>query len=87
MTDKERLFIIVYLDVSRFSDQNIKEYTNHVSNSLKYDDTINTIVIPVKDSETRIECINPVLLNEDQYKEVESKINELKERINGEIKI
>ena len=55
MTDKERLFIIVYLDVSRFSDQNIKEYTNHVSNSLKYDETINTIVIPVRDSETRIE--------------------------------
>lgn len=86
MTDKERLFIIVYVNISNFSDQQtVKEYVYHISNSLKYDDTINTIVIPVRDSETRIECINPILLNEDQYKEVESKINELKERINEQI--
>ena len=88
MTDKERLFIVVYLNISNFSDQqNIKAYIYNISNSLKYDDTINTLVIPVRDSETRIECINPMLLNKEQYKEVENKINEFKEKINEQIRI
>ena len=54
---------------------------------MQYDDSVNTLIIPMRDSETRVECINPVLLTEEQYEETRKKIESLTEKVEEAIKM
>jgi len=42
--------------------------------------------VPTRNEDTRFECINPVLLDEKQYKSVEKKIKNLKKEVEERIK-
>ena len=86
MLDKDKLFIVVYVGVHGFGDQTVSEILGNVARCVKYDDSVNTLIIPTRDSETRVECINPVLLTEEQYKDVEEKINTLKQEVEEKLK-
>ena len=77
MLDKDKLFIVVYVGVHGFSDQTISEILA---------DSVNTLIIPTRDSETRVECINPVLLTEEQYEETRKKIESLTEKVEEALK-
>ena len=86
MLDKEKLFIVIYLDVRGIHDSDIVHYIEAVTSAIQYDESIAKLIIPTRDSETRVECINPVLLTEDQYKDVEDKINTLKQAVEEKLK-
>lgn len=86
MLDKDKLFIVVYVGVHGFGDQTVSEILGNVARCVKYDDSVNTLIIPTRDSETRVECINPVLLTEKQYKDAEEKINTLKQEVEEKLK-
>jgi hypothetical protein len=86
MLDKEKLFIVIYLDVRGIHDSDITPYIEAVASAIQYDESIAKLIIPTRDSETRVECINPVLLTEDQYKDVEDKINTLKQVVEEKLK-
>jgi hypothetical protein len=86
MLDKEKLFIVIYLDVRGIHDSDIVPYIESVASAIQYDESIAKLIIPTRDSETRVECINPVLLTEDQYKDVEDKINTLKQAVEEKLK-
>lgn len=86
MLDKDKLFIVVYVGVHGFSDQTISEVMGNIANHIKYDGSVNTLIIPTRDSETRVECINPVLLSEEQYEETRKKIESLTEKVEEALK-
>lgn len=86
MLDKDKLFIVVYVGLHGFADQTVSEILGNVASCVKYDDSVNTLIIPTRDSETRVECINPVLLTEEQYKDAEEKINTLKQEVEEKLK-
>lgn len=86
MLDKDKLFIVVYVGVHGFSDQTISEILADVANHMQYDGSVNTLIIPTRDSETRVECINPVLLTEEQYEETRKKIESLTEKVEEALK-
>jgi hypothetical protein len=50
----------------------------------KFDESVVRMIIPVREGETRVECINPKLLNEESYKEVEKTVEKLKEILKDE---
>ena len=87
MKDKDNLFIVVYVGVHGFGDQTVSEILGNVASHIHYDDSVNTLIIPTRDSETRVECINPVLLTEEQYKETKKKIESLTEKVEEAIKM
>ena len=86
MLDKDKLFIVVYVGLHGVADQTVFEILMNVADHVKYDGSVNTLIIPTRDSETRVECINPVLLSEEQYKETRKKIERLTEKVEEAIK-
>ena len=81
MKEKDKIFIIVYLNVGEIPDEDIYEYASKAMKAMipKNDDgTVSITIVPVRESETHIECINPVLLTEDKYKEAENTVENFK---------
>lgn len=81
MLDKEKLFLVIYLNIGSVPSIDVSAYLKDFSRSLTYDESIERLIIPTRDGETRVECINPVLLNEEQYAEVEKKIESLSQEV------
>ena len=78
MLDKDKILIVIY------AGARTPEETYHLIEELQkhfngvFDDSIRTIFTPVyNEVGIKIECINPVLLNDEQYKEVNKKIEKL----------
>lgn len=86
MLDKDKLFLIMYVNISGINETDVVEYLDNIADMFKFDETINRIIIPTREGETRVECINPVLLNDKQYAEVERKIENIKKELSKILK-
>lgn len=86
MLDKDKLLIVAYINVQGIEDLTVPEILGRVAKRLEYDESVNTIIVPTRDSETRIECINPVLLTDEQYQETRHKLEKLTEQMKEVIK-
>ena len=79
--DKDKIFLVVYLNVGTAADSETEDSVKRLADTLNFDDSVQLFIIPCRGSDTRIECINPVLLDEKQYKSVEKKIKGLKKTV------
>ncbi len=86
MLDKDKIFLVVYFNVGGIADSDIDGCLMKLTETLKLDDSVQLFIIPCRGSETKIECINPVLLDEKQYKSVEKKIKGLKKEVEEKLK-
>ena len=86
MLDKDKLLIVAYINVQGIKDLTVPEILGGVAERLEYDESVNTIIVPTRNSETRIECINPVLLTDEQYQETRYKLEKLTEQMKEVIK-
>ena len=84
--DKDKLFLVIYLNITDILSEDVVGYINKVAEVTKFDDSVRLLIVPVRGEETKIECINPVLLTEEQYKDVEEKINILKQEVEEKLK-
>ena len=82
MLDKDKIFLVIEVGGKT------PEEAFHIIKNLKmqvdscFDDTVKTIFIPNLDEDgIKIECINPVLLDAELYKEVEEKTKKAVELI------
>jgi len=66
----EKIILVVYVDIGNLDGSEVQQYIENVRSSFNSDDTKNLflIIIPIE-GETRIECLNPKLLSEDDFKE------------------
>ena len=87
MLDKEKLFIVIYVDVRGIHDSDVVSYLKAIASSMEYDESVAKLIIPTRDSETRVECINPVLLSPAQYEETEKTFKSLTEKVEEAIKM
>ena len=71
----KKLFIVVYANFGI-----INEVAESVHSS-SFADECNFVIVPQKDDGIKVECINPVLLTEEKYKDVEDTVNKLKEAL------
>ena len=84
--DKDKLFLVIYVNIDNIHMSDVSEYLMAFARQTTFDETVMRIIVPVRDQETRVECINPVLLTEEQYKEVEEKIKTLQEKVEEALK-
>ena len=83
--DKNKIILIVYVGLKGESSPSEILYNVEKSLRNKFDDSIFLAIVPDYQNyfSMRIECINPVLLDDEQYKKVEEKIKEFEEKIKG----
>ena len=86
MKDKDKLFLVCYLNIGSIPAEDVSEYLHNFAEAFTYDESVERIIIPIRESESRVECINPVLLTDEQYKEVEEKVKNLKEEVETALK-
>lgn len=85
--DKDKLFLVIYLNITGIHSADVVEYINEVTEVVKFDDSVQRLIVPVRGEETKIECINPVLLTDEQYEEARKKIESLTEKVEEAIKM
>lgn len=78
MSENNRLILVFYIDVSRVDKEDVPAYMNEVATELsKNDNNTDKYFIPIFEGDSRIECINPVMLSEEEYVNVKQKVNEI----------
>jgi hypothetical protein len=81
----EKIILVAYLNICDYPAEEVpsvmKDVSEHFSGQFKKDDNVYTIVVPVYDRETEIECINPKLVSEEEYKKAESACKKLEKVI------
>lgn len=78
MSENNRLILVFYIDLSRIHKEDIAAYMNEVATDLsKNDDGTDKYFIPIYEGDSRLECINPVMISEEEYTEVKRKIDEI----------
>ena len=86
MMDKDKLFLVCYLNIGSIRAEDVSEYLHSFAEAFTYDESIERIIVPTRKGESRVECINPVLLTDEQYKEVEEKVKNLKKEVETALK-
>ena len=70
MLDKDKLWVVASVDIGGLSDSHITDLLTEFANHFKYDESVNTIIIPSR-SETKVSFYNmgniePLMLDEFQ---------------------
>ena len=87
MLDKDKVIIVVYVGTNELSETYnlVIDLEKNIKNC--FDDSVRLIFVSdVNNIGIKFECINPVLLNEEQYKKVEDKLSVLDNKIKNYIK-
>lgn len=82
--NKDQLILVNYINVGNIDAKDIQRLIADIANSTAdmFDNTVAVLHVPVTDSESRIECINPKYIVQDN-KDWEEKINKLIEYLNN----
>ncbi len=81
---KDKIILVHYIGVADLSDAHIREYVNEIIKNVGHEDdeSVEEFFVPIVESrDTRIECINPVVVSEEKYAEVEKRLVELQEKM------
>lgn len=83
MLDKDKLWIVVTCNVSDICDADVPKYVEDILNLFKYDGSVQAIIIPTRRSDTRVDFYNFENLTPKTIEEIESLINDMKNKINN----
>jgi hypothetical protein len=81
---KEKIILIHYINVGNIDGNNVSEMMENVVNkfSPKEEDNIISYWIPVREGETRVECINPKLVSQEDFTEAKRVLDRNQEIVN-----
>lgn len=87
MLDKDKIWVVFYINVSELDRADIGPYMEHVRQAfLPHDESVEMMFIPVFETETHVDSINPILLTAEKYKEAEEKVNALRKQMEDALK-
>lgn len=81
---KDKIILVYYIGVKKIAKEYVYDYLTQVRNSiaLYMDNSVEEFFIPTAESdEARVECINPVMVSEEKYAEVEKTLAEMREKM------
>ena len=83
--NKEKIILIHYINVGNIDDNDVSEMMKKVVNkfSPKEEDNIISYWIPVREGETKVECINPKLVSEEDFTEAKRVLDRNQEIVNN----
>lgn len=70
MVDKNKIILVIYINIENIDRADVPAYLNESQKALDnfFDNSVLKLFVPVRNQETRIECINPKLVSEEEYK-------------------
>lgn len=83
---EQKLILVLYYNTTGISLKELNEKLNSVSFGMRQtcaNLNAELIIIPTKDQPTKLECINPVKLSDDEYKEVRNKIKKCEKEVSN----
>jgi len=81
------LILVVYVHIGHLESEDIhkllRSMQERIIEGLKPSDELQyrTFIIPIREGESRIECINPVQLKSDEYENVTSTLDRMEKRL------
>lgn len=78
--------IVHYINIRNLDNLEVSEYINNIKQTLKYNEEYHSIFIPIRDKETYIDCLNPVVLLEEERENYIKKIENLKKNVEEMLK-
>lgn len=80
---KDSLIIVFYINVSDVDPQEMPVYMNDIKDNFAKDkaDDVVEIFIPIKNGDSRVECINPKAVSDNDMLRINTLINELNNKI------
>ena len=82
--NKEKIILIHYINVSNIDSNDVSKIMEEIINkfSLKQENNIISYWIPVREGDTRVECINPKLVSEEDFTEAKRVLDRNQEIVN-----
>jgi predicted metal-dependent peptidase len=84
MQDKDKLWLVISVATGSLKDHEVRQMMAELRNCFKYDESVNTIIIPTK-SDTKISFYNMGNMDPNTIDEVLELIDELKKKLNEEV--
>lgn len=79
----DKIILVIYIYVGEMSTEKAKGVLTRIVEKMQpSSDSILHYYIPVKKGESRIECINPKTVSEDEYKTVKEVLEKCKKKLN-----
>ena len=82
MLDKDKIILVVYVNISYIDIADVAEYMYKITDAITFDDSVLRLFIPIRDSETRIECINPKRISDEEYIKVSELVENAQNMLN-----
>lgn len=85
----DKILVVIHVGVKDLSPGQIQEYFSKIYENLPpKSEGFFSFVLPDKESDSvRVECLNPVLLDESEYAKAKGRLEELNERIKKDYSI
>lgn len=82
----EKILIVIHVGIKNLDSAQIQNYFQQISKSLpQKEDGFFSFIIPDRESDSvKIECLNPVLMKEEDYDKVKIKLESLNEKLKNE---
>ena len=80
----EKIILVHYINIGNMDYNDVNKFMEEIAEkfSLKEEDNIISYWIPVNNGETRVECINPKLISEEDYLEAKKVLDRNQEIVN-----
>ncbi len=84
MLNKDKLILAAYINIGGINDADVPAFIMEAVNNLKpkEDDSILFYAIPVRGEESRLECVNPKLVSEEEYENARQACEKFAEKLN-----
>lgn len=76
----DKLILVYYVNIGTFNQSEVSQFMERFVKSVENKDMIQYYV-PVRGENSRIECINPKLINEDEFKKVKETLDSYKSKL------
>lgn len=83
MLNKDKIIIVAYVNVGSIHDDDINAFLTRTASVLKPEEDGSSLfyVIPVRGEESRLECINPKLVSEEEYEKAHQACEKIAEKL------
>jgi len=85
----DKIIIVYYLNVDGLSPEDVARFCSETARSLEKkfgSNQYTNIILPVRNRETRVDCINPKLISAEEYKNVEEILKRNEQIVNMVLK-
>lgn len=86
--EQQPLILVSYIEIGNAADYEVMEIVEKVRKAIvnPEEKNIKHFIIPVRDQGSKIECINPVRVSDDEYKLIEEKLQNCEKELHKVLK-